>query len=60
MIDKLQFSFLGVKSLLDLVNRITGVNEEPNSVTYVFDGELSLTLVGYSLYSDYHESMFIL
>jgi hypothetical protein len=60
VIDKLQFSFLGVKSLLDLVNRITGVNEEPNSVTYVFDGELSLTLVGYSLYSDYPESMFIL
>ena len=59
-IDKLQFSFLGVKSLLDLVNRITGVDEQPNSVTYVFDGELSLTLVGYSLYSDYPESMFIL
>ena len=59
-IDKLQFSFLGVKSLMDLVGRITAVAEQPNSVTYVFDGELSLTLVGYSLYSSYPESMFIL
>ena len=58
--DKLQFSFLGVNSLLDLVNRITGVDEQPGSVSYVFDSELVLTLIGYSLYDPYPESMFIL
>jgi hypothetical protein len=58
--DKLHFSFLGVTSLMDLVNRITGVKETPDSVTYTFDSELELTLVGYSLYSPYPESMFIL
>jgi Ca2+-binding RTX toxin-like protein len=58
--DKLQFSFLGVNSLLDLVNRITGVDEQPGSVSYIFDSELVLTLIGYSLYDPYPESMFIL
>lgn len=59
-IDKLRFSFLGVNSLLDLVGRITAVDEQPNSVSYVFDSELVLTLIGYSLYDPYPESMFIL
>jgi hypothetical protein len=57
--DKLHFSFLGVNSLLDLVNRITGVDEQPGSVSYVFDSELVITLIGYSLYDPYPESMFI-
>lgn len=59
-IDKLRFSFLGVNSLADLVGRITAVDEQPNSVSYVFDSELVLTLIGYSLYDPYPESMFIL
>jgi Ca2+-binding RTX toxin-like protein len=52
--DKLKFNVLGVKSFSDLCKAVTNVVESPKGDTYIINGNLQITIIGFHVTSNWN------